>query len=383
VILAGIQIIVLDRTNSFPGDKNSNNYQTAATKFHLDFFMQHQQQLVKKRRTSAINLSDNKINELRFQAQSILEDYKDRIVCDHPREQQEQQINNDLIFYNRIGKAGSSTLSNLFQRSVINRRQNVIDFDTSNEYMSSSGEKEFIQIIVGNPKFGWTKKNERQQQQPQKQHHLQFDKKFFFHHVFFLNFTKYGYPMPIYINMMRDSVSRYTSQFYFWKTLADIGPITTNTTIEECIHAASQEIHPLPVGCPPFNYQTSYLCGHEPMCSDPPTDESFLSAVKHTVQDYTLIGTLERLDDYKYQVATIFTEWLNEKSLNTTWTSKGTTKKSNANKHRKDVSSEEEIRALQRANIYDVLLYEIVDQISTIRLNKCRERRRGENQQQQ
>ena len=130
------------------------------------------------------------------------------------------------------------------------------------------------------------------------------------------------------------------------------------------------------MGCPPFNYQTSYLCGHhESICHDPPTDESFLLAVQHVVHDYTLIGTLERIDDYKYQVATIFQEWLTSISLQLAWTNKGTTRKVNANKKRKDVSSQEEIQALQQANIYDVLLYEIVDQISTIRLQKCRERR--------
>lgn len=73
------------------------------------------------------------------------------------------------------------------------------------------------------------------------------------------------------MNFLRDPLERYISQYYFWRTLGDIGPSTSKVgkSLEEC----TEQSHLY--GCPPLNYMTSYMCGGDAtICSDPPDEQA-------------------------------------------------------------------------------------------------------------
>eukprot|EP00977_Amphora_coffeiformis_P000752 scaffold162_cov176-Amphora_coffeaeformis.AAC.12 len=292
------------------------------------------------------------VNRLRAEANQILADAENKITCTHATGPGDKQI-----FYNRIGKAGSSALISLFKRSL---QKNITIHDSltpsdrgSDEFLTRQGELELIQKIVGNPELSFMDHAKRG---------------FLVYHSFFLNFTRYGLSSPIFINMVREPAERYASQFAFWKTLPDIGKLTKEhgSTLGVCLGGQH-------IGCPPLNYQTSYFCGHEPACQDPPTDASFLQAVRHVVENYAAVGTLEKLDDLKEQIVTMFPEWIILK-MHGHWHKK--TEPAIAARYRhKHGRSEMELDEIRAANVYDVLLYEIVEKISDTRLASCRQQR--------
>ena len=159
--------------------------------------------------------------------------------------------------------------------------------------------------------------------------------------------------------------------YAFWQALPDIGKLTTDhgATLMDCL----QTHHNKTLGCPPLNYQTSYFCGHEPACRDPPDEGPLLQAVRHVVENYALVGTLEQLDDFKEQMVAMFPDWIHPEKRHL-WRTKGT-QAVNVNKHQPTDRSESEWTRLRQANHYDVLLYEIVQELSNQRLTQCRQQR--------
>lgn len=290
-------------------------------------------------------------DELRRQALEILDlaVSNNQIHC----EQAPQAANQ--IFYNRIGKAGSSTVIQLLRK---NKAANVaLNVDlvpsdrASDEFMTRQGELELIQKIVGSPKLGWMGQHRR----------------ILAYHTFYLNFTRYNLAPPIYVNLLREPAERYASQYEFWKTLPDIGKLTTDhgATLEVCLQGQY-------IGCPPLNYQTSYFCGHEDDCHDPPTDASFLQAVRHVVQEYAVVGTLERLDEFKRQMALHLPQFFAKNKL-AQW-QKPSNERVNANKRNKHERPQDELARIRAANLYDALLYEVVDKIVDQRALACNKR---------
>ena len=316
------------------------------------------------------------------------------------------------IFYNRIGKAGSSTLLSMFQSSVDKRHNvHVVEFEDrgSDEFLTRQGELELLQKVVGGGKLPLSFFHDHHHNNNQNDtnatattlpsisnntnvlnnnfpyQHAR--RTIFIFHSFFLNFTRYQLPQPIYMNLLRDPAARYASQYEFWKILPDIGPLVQHyaPTLEACLTSTRRNdddnnneatrVHIM--GCPPLNYQTSYLCGHERDCHDPPTEASFLQAVRHVVHNYALVGTLERLGDFQEQVvAMLGHDWLSKPHGVRRW-QRGLTRKviNNNPQNRHQDRSDEEWTALREANMYDVLLYEIVQQISAQRLAVCRRQR--------
>ena len=305
---------------------------------------QQQHSLMMERPVGLLGLD---VDRLRAEANQIFAATADKLTCSYPSGSRQ-------IFYNRIGKAGSSTIMSLFKRSL---HRNATIHDSlepsdrgSDEFLTRQGELELIQKIVGNPEINFMDSTKRG---------------IFVYHAFFLNFTRYGLSSPIYINLVREPAERYASQFAFWKTLPDIGKLTKKhgATLAVCLEGQH-------IGCPPLNYQTSYFCGHEAACQDPPTDASFLQAVRHAVENYAAVGTLEQLDDFKEQIDTMFPEWIDTK-MRRLWYKNSAAVNANRQRH-KHGRSETELDQIRAANMYDVLLHEIVEKISATRLALCR-----------
>lgn len=254
------------------------------------------------------------------------------------------------IFYNRIGKAGSESLSDFFskalQKSTNNLKSLAPSDRGSDEFLSQSGELELMQKLIGNDKLKWMPSTGRS---------------IMTYHAFFINFTKWSVRMPIYINLLREPGARWVSQYEFWKTLPDIGRLTREhaVTLDVCLTRKG-------IACPPLNYQTSYFCGHEPDCHDPPDDASFLVAVRHMVQNYAAIGVLEELGAFERQLMHMFPQWFDVSKASAV----NDRERANQNKNSKK-KSPEMMRRVRAANNYDTLLYQVALELFHKRAAAC------------
>ena len=107
------------------------------------------------------------------------------------------QWTSSQIFYNRIGKAGSESLSEFFKTARRPETRNVkslVPSDRgSDEFLSQSGELELMQKILGNEEVCWMPSQGRS---------------ILTYHTFFVNFSRWGAEMPVYINLMREPAAR-------------------------------------------------------------------------------------------------------------------------------------------------------------------------------
>ena len=100
------------------------------------------------------------------------------------------------LIYNRVSKCGSTTMLNLIRRlSKRNRFYHAHSTIYSKRHISSGAQKQLAAKVTKLRKL--------------KKPHL-FDR-----HLHMLNFTAFGYPQPMYINIVRDPVARFVSGYYY------------------------------------------------------------------------------------------------------------------------------------------------------------------------
>lgn len=254
------------------------------------------------------------------------------------------------IFYNRIGKAGSSTLKNWVRDQGRQSKITITEGGRSNEFMTMGGELEWIQILTGDKKYRWmTGRN------------------FYDHHVFFVDFERYGEPQPTYINMLRDPVDRYVSQYTFWRQLGDIGPPIRekNIDLEQCLVPGAHQ----KFGCPPPNYQTMYLCGHGPPCTDPPNEASFQRAMLNLVHRYAAVGILERWDESTAVFNSMFPTY-----FPTRLPGYGSSHQTNKSAMKRATYSAEVMKKIRMYNSFDQRLYDAANVLLNKRIWACQEK---------
>ena len=248
-----------------------------------------------------------------------------------------------MIFYNRIGKAGSSSLKSWISSFKENFQISSSDlYDGKSEHLSGDEEKIFVENFQ---EFYLQKQN------------------FYERHVHFVNFTKYNFDQPFFINMMREPGDRYISQFYFWRTMkGDFGDDlrSRNLTVIDCIMRSNEEIY----GCPLFNYQTSFFCGNSPQCKIPADETTFLLARKNLLNFYWVVGTLERFNE---------TTKLLEKTLPTYFPSNSlhSQKKFHLLQNSYEKPPPEVYYMSSVANHYDLILYNLVNDLMDVHLSHC------------
>ncbi|XP_055338735.1 heparan sulfate 2-O-sulfotransferase hst-2-like isoform X2 [Paramacrobiotus metropolitanus] len=112
------------------------------------------------------------------------------------------QNRNPRLFYNRVPKCGSSTLNSLLKNLtasnpfIYTSSPLLDDWFLATQDMQKSFVQQFMKLPV---------------------------KSVFDRHLFFLDFTRFGQPNPIYINMIRDPTDRFISEFYFRRRLQKKG----------------------------------------------------------------------------------------------------------------------------------------------------------------
>lgn len=115
---------------------------------------------------------------------------------------------------------------------------------------------------------------------------------FYNRHIHYLDFEKYCFSQPIYINMIRDPVARFVSHFNYWKYGDHQRKAVDNprnlSDINQCILADK------PFCVEPYmtQYYANYFCGFDPIC-DKSLAEKIRSAKKHIDDNYLVVGMTE------------------------------------------------------------------------------------------
>nr|XP_013800929.1 PREDICTED: uronyl 2-sulfotransferase isoform X1 [Apteryx mantelli mantelli] len=125
----------------------------------------------------------------------------------------------------------------------------------------------------------------------------------FTRHVHFLNFSRFGGDQPVYINIIRDPVNRFLSNYFFrrfgdWRGEQNHMIRTPSMRQEERyldINVCILENYP-ECSNPRLFYIIPYFCGQHPRCREP--GEWALERAKLNVnENFLLVGILEELED--------------------------------------------------------------------------------------
>jgi len=129
-------------------------------------------------------------------------------------------------------------------------------------------------------------------------------------HVCFSNFTKYGLPMPIYVNMVRDPVERVISWYYYvrapWyfverkRAFPDLplpNPNWLRKDYETCVRRGDAECrYPEGDERDDFGQLTEFFCGQEDDCTGFNTEVAMKKAKENVERHYAVVGVLEELN---------------------------------------------------------------------------------------
>ncbi|XP_076049356.1 uronyl 2-sulfotransferase homolog pip-like [Oratosquilla oratoria] len=122
-------------------------------------------------------------------------------------------------------------------------------------------------------------------------------------HMYYFNVSRFGYPRPVMVNLIRDPVERFISNFYFmrsdlrWRTNGDLRldnrPPKSwfEKNLDTCIGLSDPEC--LPVRGKLRELQLSYFCGHHPGCLQVGNHGALQRAKRHVENYYSVVALLE------------------------------------------------------------------------------------------
>ncbi|XP_043924868.1 uronyl 2-sulfotransferase [Protopterus annectens] len=185
------------------------------------------------------------------------------------------------VVYNRVGKCGSRTIVLLLRMLSERHGFNFAASDIHNKTRLTKYEQETLIRNISTT------------EQPY----------LFTRHVHFLNFSRFGLEQPTYINMIRDPVNRFLSNYFFrrfgdWRSEQNHMVRTPGMKDEERyldINECILENYP-ECSNPRLFYIIPYFCGQHPKCREP--GEWALERAKQNLNEYfLLVGILEELED--------------------------------------------------------------------------------------
>ena len=191
--------------------------------------------------------------------------------------------NTHRIVYNRVPKCGSTTTLKL-----IKKLSNINKFKLKRskiylEWHVSSKEQE---ILV---------KNISRLEQP-----FLYDR-----HIYFIDFSIYGYTTPVYINLVRDPVERFVSSYYYERQVRkeNYNPEAYKRTINTCVEEDHTE-------CTLNNSLIAlpFFCGHDPVCQFP-NMEALNRAKQNVVKYYGVVGLIEEYLPFLEVLSCVFPQY--------------------------------------------------------------------------
>lgn len=108
-------------------------------------------------------------------------------------------------------------------------------------------------------------------------------------HAHFINFSTYGYEMPIYINLIREPINRFVSAYYYVRQYHKnmFNNASRSMSVNKCIQSKAKE-------CLPEKMFTiiPYFCGQTDFCLKP-TRRSLDRAIQNAIKYYAVVGIME------------------------------------------------------------------------------------------
>ncbi|XP_048858298.1 uronyl 2-sulfotransferase a [Brienomyrus brachyistius] len=185
------------------------------------------------------------------------------------------------VVYNRVGKCGSRTVVLLLRILAEKHRFNLVSSDIHNKTRLT--EQEQVDLM----------KNISVIPQPF----------LFTRHVHFLNFTRFRIEQPVYINIIRDPINRFLSNYFFrrfgdWRGEQNHLIRTPGMKDDERyldINVCILESYP-ECSNPRLFYIIPYFCGQHPQCREPGL-WALERAKQNVLENFLLVGVLEELED--------------------------------------------------------------------------------------
>ncbi|CAG9793937.1 unnamed protein product [Diatraea saccharalis] len=185
----------------------------------------------------------------------------------------------ELLFFNRVPKVGSQTFMELLRRLAIRNQFETIRLAPADQQMLVS------LVAAHTPPASYIK------------------------HVCYTNFTRFGYPSPIYVNVVRDPVERVISWYYYvrapWyyverkRAFPDLplpDPSWLKKDFETCVLSGDRECRYIEgethEGIGDHRRQTLFFCGHEPQCTPFNSVEALQRAKRVVEEQYAVVEEL-------------------------------------------------------------------------------------------
>lgn len=180
------------------------------------------------------------------------------------------------IVYNRVGKCGSRSLL-----AIISHLEKVNHFTLYNSEIHNVTRPSLVQLLQEVKLIDQLSKPV-----------------IYLRHIHYINFHKYGLLSPIYINMIRDPIERFSSHYHYQRYGDGNKAVGRRSgawdkgekdmDINECILTN----HSLCSSDKGFFYIVPYFCGQDPVCQSP-SEQSLAMAKLHVVENYLIVGYLE------------------------------------------------------------------------------------------
>ncbi|GMT32918.1 hypothetical protein PFISCL1PPCAC_24215, partial [Pristionchus fissidentatus] len=185
-----------------------------------------------------------------------------------------------IVVYNRVPKTASTTFTNAIAYDMFKQNSfNVVHLNlTRNRYvMSLADQSHLVRNLT-----------EWRERQP-----------LFIHgHVAFIDFEKFGFPAPMFINLLREPLERLLSHYYFlrygdnYRVGLKRARAGNNETFDDCISRLGHDCDPSQMWL-----QIPYFCGHHAFCSEIGSRHALEQAKRTLVEKYLVVGVVDRLRD--------------------------------------------------------------------------------------
>ncbi|XP_076304948.1 uronyl 2-sulfotransferase-like isoform X2 [Tachypleus tridentatus] len=194
--------------------------------------------------------------------------------------------NIQVLLYNRVPKSGGESMIYLIHKiSKQNGFNSTSSMLFNKRKLNAKNQKAFIEEMLKiKPPFVYDR------------------------HIYFTDFTKFDYPNPLYINIIREPVEKMISRFFFWRMpnihvyeeLKVAGKVKMDKQtwlkkdFKECVLKSDPEC--TFISGQPYDLTIPYFCGHEDECMILNSEWALEKAKENVEKYYSVVGVLEQMD---------------------------------------------------------------------------------------